>query len=151
MTGHTARRNTWSAVHALGLRQLDLELPDWNIYANENGFVTDARDWQTASIEWRPLGSTFENGDHFEFNLQRQMDAPTDTFTVVQGVNILPGRYWWTQTELQYTTSLVRPVSVFTLASVGHFYDGRSTETYADVIWRTGGYLPCMCCSLCSA
>jgi len=127
-------------LHVLGLRQLDLQLPSWSIYANENGFVTDARDWQTASIQWRPLGGTFENGDHFEFDVQRQMDAPTDTFTVVRGVNILPGRYWWSRGQLQYTTSLARPVSVFTLLGVGHFYDGRSTETDADVVWRTGGH-----------
>lgn len=74
--------------HVLGLRQFDFELPSWSVYANENGFVTDARSWQTASIEWRPLGGTFENGDHFEANFLRQMDAPTDTFTIVRGVNI---------------------------------------------------------------
>jgi hypothetical protein len=126
--------------HFLGLRQLDLQLPAWSIYANENGFLTHGRDWQTAWIEWRPLGGTFQNGDRFEVNFQRQMDAPTEVFTIVRGVNILPGRYWWSRTELQYITSFERPVSVFSLVSFGQFYDGKSTVTALDLIWRSGGH-----------
>ncbi len=125
----------------LGLRQLDLQLPAWRVYANENAFVTNGNAWQTAWIEWRPLGGTFENGDRFEINIQRRMDAPTDTFTIVRGVNIAPGRYWWSRTELQYTTSFERPISFFGLVSFGHFYDGKSTETDVDVAWRSGGHV----------
>jgi hypothetical protein len=126
--------------HFLGLRQLDIQMPAWFIYANQNGFLTHGRDWQTASIEWRPLGGTFQNGDRFEINFQRQMDAPTETFAIVRGVNILPGRYWWSRTELQYQTSFERPVSLFGLVSFGHFYDGKSTVTDLDASWRTGGH-----------
>ena len=127
--------------HAMGIRQLDLVLPSWHIYSNERGFVTDATTWQTATINWRPIGWFFESGDRVGINVSRQMDAPTDPFEIVRGVTVRPGRYWWTRGDVQYETSLARPVSVFVLASTGRFYDGHSTETDLAATWRTGGHL----------
>ena len=125
--------------HVLGIRQLLFELPSWGIYADEQGFVTEPRRWQTASINWLLLGWTLENGDRFGLTVHRQMDAPTSPFEIFRGVNVPTGRYWWTRADAQYETSLARPVSAFSLVAVGRFYDGHSTGTDLATTWRTGG------------
>lgn len=127
--------------HALGIRQLEFELPSWDIYANHDGSLTNARDWQTASIEWHPIGAMFESGDQFQVMIVRDMDAPTDPFTISRGVAIRAGRYWWTQSGAELQSSLGRPISGFALFSTGTFYDGHSTETDAGLTWRAGGHV----------
>jgi hypothetical protein len=127
--------------HVLGIRQLDIEIPAWDILANEHASLGRGRDWQNAFFEVRPLGGDFQNGDHFEVNVQRYLDAPPDTFVIARGVNIRPGHYWWTQTELLSQSSLARPVSATGIVSTGSFYDGHSTETNLATAWRTGGHL----------
>ncbi|HEX6815761.1 MAG TPA: DUF5916 domain-containing protein [Gemmatimonadaceae bacterium] len=127
--------------HALGIRQLEFELPSWDIYANHNGSLLHARDWQNATIEWHPLGAVFESGDQFQVMIVRAMDAPTSPFPIARGVSIPAGRYWWTQTGAQFQTSLGRTFGGFGLFSTGTFYDGRSTETDGGLTWRSGGHL----------
>ena len=129
--------------HLLGLRQLDIKfpLPEWDIIAPEGGSLGRSADWQTAWFEWRPLGGTFESGDQFEVNFQRQLDAPADTFEVFNGVGVAPGRYWWSRWELQYQTSPSRPLSAGASVSWGGFYAGKSTEISLETEWRPGGHL----------
>jgi Domain of unknown function (DUF5916)/Carbohydrate family 9 binding domain-like len=127
--------------HLLGLRRLDIQLPLWDIIADAPGSLGRVRDWQTAFFEWRPLGGDFESGDRFEVNVQRQMDAPTDSFAIFRGVIVPPGRYWWTRTELQYELSPGRPISGLALVSWGDFYDGRDTELFLSTTWRGGGHV----------
>jgi hypothetical protein len=123
----------------LGIRQLDIEIPSWDIIADEAGSPLRSRDWQTAEFEWRPLGGEFQNGDHFEINIQRILDAPTTPFEVFRDVTVPPGRYWWTRGELQYAISPGRRLSLAPLLSIGHFYDGTNTEIDLDATWRPGG------------
>lgn len=129
--------------HALGIRQLDFTfpIPSWDIIANEQGSIGRVRDWQTASFEWRLLGGEFQSGDSFEINVQRLLDAPTDTFAIFPSVNVLPGRYWWTRAEVQYELSPGRPVSAFARVNWGDFYDGRSTDVEFSTTWRGGGHV----------
>jgi Domain of unknown function (DUF5916) len=123
----------------LGIRQLDIELPSWDIIATRSGSLRRTRDWQTAQIEWRPLGGDFQNGDHFEINIQRLLDAPTEPFAVFQDLSIPAGRYWWTRAEFQYAISPGRRLSVAPILSLGDFYDGTNTEFDLDATWRPGG------------
>jgi uncharacterized protein DUF5916/cellulose/xylan binding protein with CBM9 domain len=127
--------------HRFGIRQLLFELPSWGIYTDERGFVTEPRTWQTATINWLPLGWIFESGDQFSFTVHRQMDAPPSPFEIFRGVNVLAGRYWWTRADVQYQTSLARPVSALALVAAGRFYDGHATETDLATTWRTGGHV----------
>jgi hypothetical protein len=76
--------------HILGIRHLTFTLPDWDIYANLDGSLTDARAWQTANINWRPIGVTLDNSDEGSIDILRAMDAPTDPFEIFPGVNIQP-------------------------------------------------------------
>jgi len=138
-TGHS---NFMPRPHALGIRQLDFKLiPEWDIIANESGSLGRSGDWQTAWFEWRPLGGDRENGDRFEVNFQRWLDAPSDTFGIFRGVKIPPGRYWWSRYELQYFVNAGRPLSVGAFANWGRFYGGHSTDLELSATWRGGGHL----------
>ena len=127
----------------LGIRQLDftVPIPSWDIIANETGSLARTADWQTAWFEWRVLGGDRQNGDHFEVNFQRLLDAPTDTFDIFPGVVVQPGRYWWSRYELQYFMNPGRVLSVGAFVNWGRFYGGRSTDLELTATWRGGGHL----------
>jgi len=128
--------------HALGIRQLDFKIiPEWDIIANRTGSLGRLGDWQSAWFEWRPLGGDRENGDRFEVNFQRFLDAPTDTFDIFRQVKIPPGRYWWSRYELQYFMNEGRPLSFGAFVNWGQFYGGRSTELELSAAWRGGGHV----------
>src|SRR3989449_1611303 len=122
-TGHT---HFLPRPHALGIRQLDFKfIPEWDIIANSTGSLGRTADWQTAWFEWRFLGGDRENGDRFEVNFQRFLDAPTDTFDIFRAVKIPPGRYWWSRYELQYFMSPGRSLGFGVFLNWGSFYGGR--------------------------
>jgi len=135
-TGHT---NFMPRPHALGIRQLDFKLiPEWDIIANVSGSLAHSRDWQTAWFEWRFLGGDRENGDRFELNVQRFLDAPSDTFDIFRAVTVPPRRYWWSRYELQYQMSPGRPLAFAAFVNWGGFYGGRSTDVELQGTWRGG-------------
>src|SRR5256886_6498696 len=125
----------------LGIRQLDFTfpIPSWDIIANETGSLLRSADWQTAWFEWRVFGGDRQNGDHFEINYQRLMDAPSGTFEIFRGVVIQPGRYWWSRYELQYFLNPGRPVSVGAFVNWGQFYGGHTPHLEPTAAWRGGG------------
>jgi len=127
----------------LGIRQLDFTfpIPSWDVIANDKGSLFRSADWQTAWFEWRVFGGDRQNGDHFEVNFQRLMDAPTDSFTIFRGVVIPPGRYWWSRYELQYFMNPGRPLSFWAFVNWGQFYGGHSTDLELSAAWRGGGHI----------
>ena len=127
----------------LGIRQLDFTfpIPSWDVIANDKGSLFRSADWQTAWFEWRVFGGDRQNGDHFEVNFQRLMDAPTDSFDIFRGVVIPPGRYWWSRYELQYFMNPGRPLSFGAFVNWGQFYGGHSTDLELSAAWRGGGHI----------
>jgi len=73
------------------------------------------------------LAGDLQSGDHFEVNVQRDLDAPTASFDLFRDISVAPGRYWWTSGNAQYETSPGRPLSVSAVVSTGQFYDGHSS------------------------
>ena len=127
----------------LGIRQLDFTfpIPSWDVIANDKGSLFRSADWQTAWFEWRVFGGDRQNGDHFEVNFQRLMDAPTDSFDIFRSVVIPPGRYWWSRYELQYFMNPGRPLSFWAFVNWGQFYGGHSTDLELSAAWRGGGHI----------
>lgn len=130
----------------LGIRRLDFEapIPSWDIIATETsspGTIADSHSWQTATFTWQVLGGSLQSGDEFSARVLRLMDAPTAPFDIFRTVSIDAGRYWWTRSQLQYQTSLGRPMSVGTVIGWGGFYDGRSVDASLSGTWRGGGHL----------
>jgi hypothetical protein len=126
---------------ALGIRQLDIEVvPTWDIIANQQGSLFRSGDWQTASLQWIPLGVTMQSGDHVEIDIDHLLDAPNDSFEVFRDVRIAPGRYWWTRGQLQYLSSPGRPLSLTAIVGFGGFYDGTDVEAALEATWRRSGH-----------
>lgn len=129
-----------------GVRRLDFEapIPSWDIIANASaspGTIADSRTWQTANLTWQVLGGTLQSGDEFAASVVRSMDVPTEAFDIFRTVSIGAGRYWWTRGQLQYQTSLGRPLSIGSVVGFGGFYDGRSVDASLSGTWRGGGHL----------
>lgn len=127
----------------LGIRQLDIvfPIPTWDIIADESGSLFRSRDWQTADFEWQPIGGVFQSGANFQVNVQRALDALTDTFEIFRGVRIAPGRYWWTRGAVQFQSSPSHPLSFSSFFGFGNFYDGRNTTVEGGLDWRGGGHI----------
>src|SRR3989449_2682887 len=126
----------------LGRRPLDFKfIPEWDIIANSTGSFGRSGDWQTAWFEWRFLGGDRENGDRFEVNFQRVLDAPTDTFDIFRAVKIPPGRYWWSRYELQYFMSPGRCLGFGAFMNWGAFYGGRSADVELQGTGRGGWHI----------
>ena len=127
--------------HRFGVRQLDFEIPSWDIMANDSGSLFSTRDWETADFEVQPLGVTFQSGASLQLDLQRSLDAPSDSFEIYRGIMVGPGRYWWDRWLARVESSPAHPWSVSALVSGGEFYAGRNTTTDLSVDWRSGGRL----------
>jgi len=87
------------------------------------------------------FGGDRHNGDHFEVNLQRLLDSPTDTFDIFRGVRVPPGRYWWSRLRAA-VPHVVRPSPKLQgVCDWGRFYSGRSTDLELSAVWRGGAHL----------
>ncbi|HTJ23444.1 MAG TPA: DUF5916 domain-containing protein [Gemmatimonadaceae bacterium] len=126
-----------------GIRRLDLTpIPNWDIITDrKTGDLTRPSTWQTAEFEWHVLGGEFQSGDQLELNVQRNLDAPADTFEVFRDITIAPGRYWWTTADVQYESSSGRPLSVEAVLSTGQFYAGHANTAELSGTLRAGGHL----------
>lgn len=127
----------------LGIRRFDVTpIPSWDIIADRStGDLLKPATWQTADFEWHVLAGDLQSGDHFEMNVQRDLDAPATSFDIFRAIAIPAGRYWWTNANVQYETSAGRPISVSAVVSAGQFYDGRSSTVELGVMMRGGGHL----------
>jgi hypothetical protein len=125
-----------------GIRQLDLTpVPSWDIITDRTHSLAHPSNWQTADFEWHVLAGDLQSGDHFELNVQRELDAPSEAFEIFRGTNIAAGRYWWTAGDIQYQTSTGRPLSGEAIISSGQFYDGHSTSAELGATFRGGGHV----------
>lgn len=89
-----------------------------------------------ASFSVKPFGLQFQNGDRVEVQLRRRFDAPRNGFDLFTDARVLPGQYWWTRSEVQYSGAEARAVRMQVTASTGTFYDGTSRELNASVRLR---------------
>jgi hypothetical protein len=128
--------------NVLGIRQLDLPLvPSWDIIADDHASIGDVRRWQTASFIWNLLDADFHSGDALKIGVQRQFDAPPESFEVFNDVDVEAGRYWWTRGVVEFEMSAGRPFSLEAATNFGGFYDGNSTELALAGTWRGGGHV----------
>jgi Domain of unknown function (DUF5916)/Carbohydrate family 9 binding domain-like len=128
--------------HFWGIRQLYLTpIPSWDIITDRSHSLTDPSTWQTADLVWNAFAGDLQSGDHFEVNVRRELDAPSNRFEIFGGTTIAPGRYWWTSGDVRYQTSAGRPLSGGAIISSGRFYDGHSTSAELGATYRGGGHV----------
>ncbi len=110
-----------------GIRRFDFSLLNWNIVHDLNGRLNNA------ALEVRPFGAQLESGARFEFNVQKGIDVPPDTFEIFPGTLLAPRRYEWNRVEVAGSTTPRRPVVGAVSASRGGLYDARSTDVSGSV------------------
>lgn len=110
-----------------GVRRLEFAVPSWDWVSRLDGSLDNA------SLEFRPLGASFESGDGFELNFKRLWDVPQEEFEIFPGSLIPAGRYRWDQVELNIEGSPARRfVPQFGL-TIGELYDWRGTALSSSV------------------
>lgn len=112
------------------IRRYEFNLAGYDLVWGINGGLDNA------SFSVKPFGLQFQNGDRVEATVRRRFDAPQETFALFTNATVLPGQYWWTRRELQYSGAEARAVKVQVTASNGEFYDGRSSDVTASVRLR---------------
>jgi hypothetical protein len=110
-----------------------LEVKPWEVtwYLDDH-----TRAFQSFSSEFRPLGATFRSGDSFELNFQRRGDRPTEPFELFEGVEVVPGTYWYNKYEIQIESYQARRFSGNAEFNTGGFYGGRRQETTVEGRWK---------------
>lgn len=103
---------------------------------NYNAVWRDGGGLDNAMISARPLGAQFQSGDRVEFNLYRMYDAPETSFSLVPGVQIDAGEYWWSRFEVAYEGANVRSIVPSTEVSWGNFYDGHRLDVEVGLLVR---------------
>ena len=67
-----------------------------------------------------------QSGDQFEVNVQRDLDAPAESFDIFRDVTV-SGRYWWTSGTFSMRHHPLGRSATASIFSTGQFHDGHST------------------------
>ncbi|MBG29875.1 MAG: hypothetical protein CMI31_07730 [Opitutae bacterium] len=91
----------------------------------------DSEDLELKLFEVRTLA-----GDSYSLELEFEREVLTETFEIVDGVNLAAGDYRGTEFEFEYSSSTNRPVFGEFELGYGDYYDGTAFKAEADLSWR---------------
>jgi len=91
---------------------------------------------ESINYEWRPLGIRFKSGEFIEFNVQHNFDRLSESFAILDTIQIPVGDYWDHLIEVQFNTYTGRKLYASLEASKGGFYTGTRTRVEADLTWN---------------
>lgn len=86
---------------------------------------------ESADYIWLPVQFEFESGEEFYLKATRRFDAPADSFTLFDKIDIPADDYWWTRYEAALETAGKRPVVGRLSLNWGDFYQGKGFGTAA--------------------
>jgi len=95
-----------------------------------NGSV-DSEEVELKLIELRTLA-----GDSFGVQFEFEREVLTETFEIVDGVNLAAGDYRGTEFELEYRSSTNRPVFGELELGYGDYYAGKAFKVGSGLSWR---------------
>ena len=95
----------------------------------------DSEDVELKLLEVRTLA-----GDSFGLQFEFEREVLTETFEIVDGVNLAVGDYRGTEFELEYRSSTNRPVFGELKLSYGDYYDGKAFKVGSELSWRPSKY-----------
>jgi hypothetical protein len=75
-------------------------------------------------------------GDHYGLKLEFEREVLTETFEIVDGVNLPAGDYRGAEFELEYRSSTNRPIFGEMELGYGDYYDGTAFKGEVDLSWR---------------
>jgi hypothetical protein len=101
-------------------RNLELKPVDISHYVN-----SATNELESINYEWRPFGVMFKSGEFIELNVQHNFDRLTESFDILDTINIPVGDYWDNRFEIQARSYSARKLSGRLAMSVGDFYTGK--------------------------
>jgi len=101
-------------------RNLELKPIDVSYYVNST-----TNELESINYEWRPFGIMFKSGEFIELNVQHNFDRLTESFDILDTINIPVGDYWDNRMEIQFRSYSARKFSSRLNISVGDFYTGK--------------------------
>ena len=96
----------------------------------------DSEDVELKLIEARTLA-----GDSFVLQVEFEREVLTETFEIVDGVNLAAGDYRGTEVELEYQSSTNRPLFGELELGYGDYYDGTAFKGEVGASWRPSKHL----------
>lgn len=102
-----------------GIKKLNFGLfeGDW-VLNNQNELVT-------AEFSYSPLGILNNDGDKIEFEIHRNFDRLSESFNIIDTININPGNFWFNSYNIDFTSSTIRNIYGKIEYSWGNFYSGK--------------------------
>ena len=91
----------------------------------------DSEEVELKLIELRTLA-----GDSFGVQFEFECEILTETFEIVDGVNLAAGDYRGTEFELEYRSSTNRPVFGELKLGYGDYYAGKAFKARSQLSWR---------------
>lgn len=137
-----------NGVHIWDLNMLVNHRPNWpgvQELTQETAFRVfnrpDNSTWQSYELSARPLDLLLQTGDRFEFAIEPEGDRPTDTFSITDDADLLPGQYEWTRYTVGLHTAPKRPLNASVLFNWGPYYNGDLRTIEATVRVRPASFL----------
>lgn len=100
----------------------------------------DTKEIQSFDYQLRYFGFDTRSGERVGFDYRVISEGLRGDFEISPGVIIPVGSYWWRQHEAEFQSFQGRTFSLYSKFIIGEFYDGTSTQTRSDLLWRTSKY-----------
>ncbi len=83
----------------------------------------------------------FHSADELEFEVEHNIDRPSEAFEIADGVFIPAGDYAWTEGSVSLTMARKRTVAMDVLLTAGEFYDGSRQRAGVEMDYLPNKYL----------
>ncbi|MBT5689529.1 MAG: carbohydrate binding family 9 domain-containing protein [Opitutae bacterium] len=90
----------------------------------------------TEEIELNLIEVQTLEGDHFGLTVEFEREVLTETFEIVDGVNLAANDYRGSEIELEYGSSTKRPMFGEIKLEYGDYYDGKAFRGRTRISWR---------------
>ena len=90
----------------------------------------------TEEIELNLIEVHTLEGDHFGLTVEFEREVLTETFEIVDGVNLAADDYRGSEIELEYGSSTKRPLFGEIKLEYGDYYDGKAFRGRTRISWR---------------
>lgn len=100
----------------------------------------DTKEIQSFDYQFRYFGFDTRSGERIGFDYRVVSEGLRGDFEISPGVVIPTGSYWWRQHEAEFQSFQGRTFSLYSKFIIGEFYDGTSTQTRSNLLWRTSKY-----------
>ena len=101
-------------------------------------YTNTANELQSLEMDFKLVEARLHSGDRISLEVQQDVEILDEGFTIVELVEVLPGRYETTRVGTRFRFAPRREVSGRASVFVGDFWDGTRTDYRTSIDWRPG-------------